>query len=180
MPTNKKGFTLIELLVVIAIIGILAGVVLVSLPGARNSAKDARIISDMEQLRNVAELIFIEKGNYLGLCYYTYSSNCADRFANHSDPDRWCSRSLEVFNLKKDICAQWGIKINEGETCSNCDHNFFFCDTGDPRAGSFTYCIQSKLHSKTNNKEDWLCIDSNGFSGKGKCEIGDYDYCSPF
>ena len=62
---NKKGFTLIELLVVIAIIGILSGTVIVSMSGAQDSAKDARIQSGMSQLRSVAEIFALNNsGNY--------------------------------------------------------------------------------------------------------------------
>jgi len=63
---NKKqgGFTLIELLVVIAIIGILASIVLVSLGGARDRAKDARITADLNQIRTIGEMIFSSDGNY--------------------------------------------------------------------------------------------------------------------
>ena len=56
MKTNNKGFTLIELLVVIAIIGILSGLIVVSMSGAQGAAKDARIKSELDQIRSVAAI----------------------------------------------------------------------------------------------------------------------------
>ncbi|MDO8655196.1 MAG: type II secretion system protein [bacterium] len=62
---RNRGFTLIELLVVIAIIGILAGIVLVSLGGARSSARDARRLSDMRAIGTAMELFYNDSTAYL-------------------------------------------------------------------------------------------------------------------
>ena len=52
----KKGFTLVELLVVIAIIGILSSVVITSLNSARIRARDAKRVSDINQIRLSLEM----------------------------------------------------------------------------------------------------------------------------
>jgi prepilin-type N-terminal cleavage/methylation domain-containing protein len=61
---NKKGFTLIELLVVIAIIGMLAGIVLVSMGTARSRARDARRQADFRQFISAQEMYMGDHETY--------------------------------------------------------------------------------------------------------------------
>lgn len=61
---KSKGFTLIELLVVIAIIGILSTVAMVSLTSAKRRARDARRVSDIQQMRNALLIYSNERATY--------------------------------------------------------------------------------------------------------------------
>lgn len=94
MQTNKKGFTLIELLVVIAIIGILSGLIVVSMSGAQNAARDARIKASLDQLRATAEIYKLNNSTY-GV--YAGVSTCNDEagfIVAGSDGERLCDDIL--------------------------------------------------------------------------------------
>jgi prepilin-type N-terminal cleavage/methylation domain-containing protein len=60
----RKGFTLIELLVVIAIIGLLSTLAVVALNSARAKARDAKRISDVNQIRTALELYLNDQQAY--------------------------------------------------------------------------------------------------------------------
>jgi type II secretion system protein G len=47
---NKLGFTLVELLVVIAIIGLLSGMVVISIKSVKSKARDSQRVSDMNTI----------------------------------------------------------------------------------------------------------------------------------
>ena len=63
---NRKGFTLIELLVVISIIGVLSTIAMTSLNAARAKARDARRLSNVEQIRLALEMYKSDHGIYPG------------------------------------------------------------------------------------------------------------------
>lgn len=64
LKSYKNGFTLIELLVVISIIGTLSTVALTSLNGARAKARDAKRLSDVEQIVIALDMYYSDHGNY--------------------------------------------------------------------------------------------------------------------
>jgi len=149
---KSKGFTLIELLVVIAIIGLLAGIVLVSLGGARDKAKDARIAADLGQIKTLAELVYSDAnlGSYVALC----------------DPVGPPINSLDENN------TNYGTQLGLLETDIN-DQN----GTTNPIplcfADAAEYCV-----SALNASDEQLCVSSSGQTGNDVCSAPG-DTCDP-
>lgn len=61
---QQSGFTLLELLVVIAIIGLLAGIIAISIQNARERARDAKRSGDVRQLITALEQYYVQNGTY--------------------------------------------------------------------------------------------------------------------
>jgi len=50
LPASRQGFTLVELLVVIAVIGLLSGMVVISITQAKAKSRDARRVADINTI----------------------------------------------------------------------------------------------------------------------------------
>lgn len=152
MTINKKGFTLIELLVVIAIIGILSGLIIVSMSGANNSAKDARIKTAMDQLRPTAQLYYNANSTFGTTTTGGTACDIASTFlAAGSEGDKLC----DDIQLAANGSGALAVNIVSG--------------------ASGTWCVQKAL----NVSGSW-CVDSSGYAGatagcsdEGTCATGD-------
>lgn len=135
---KQKGFTLIELLVVIAIIGLLAGIVLVSLSGARNQARDSRIIAALTQVRTVAELISTNNsGSYEPA---TAAGNLCGSDATLNQANS--PYGSDMTTIASDIQTQNGTAV---ATC-NADANDYCAYATLATSGRY-YCIDSTLRA---------------------------------
>ncbi len=61
---KQKGFTLIELLVVVAIIGLLTSIISFALNTSRAKARDARRLSDMQQVKSGLDIYYSNGTGY--------------------------------------------------------------------------------------------------------------------
>ncbi len=110
MQKNQKGFTLIEMLVVIAVIGILSAVVLTSLGPSRQKAKDSRIISAMNQLRAIAEVLY--DGDYDA---FNESNSEVSNLKDEIEKDGGTSFDIELDSSTDSQKYAILVKLNRGK-----------------------------------------------------------------
>lgn len=108
---KNRGFTLIELLVVITIIGILATLSAVFLKDVPKKARDARRLSDFNEIRNALELYYTDNNNYPP---GGYLSGAYDSTSNGD----WS-------NTLKNALANYMEKIPTNPTRDNTDTYFY-------------------------------------------------------
>ncbi len=168
---KRQGFTLIEIMVVIAVIAILAGIVLVAFGPARKQAKDSRIESDMNQLQNFAENLYLEEGNY-----------------DNVDP----VLSPEIAALESDIIAQQGsspgLIIEKPSSPPPADQYCVYASLNsfnncvDPGPASEFFCVDSwGTAKKVGTPPDvhcfpnFLCVAYFDFNGDGAITIDEIE-----
>jgi prepilin-type N-terminal cleavage/methylation domain-containing protein len=153
---KNNGFTLIELLVVIAIIGILAGMVLVSMNGSRPKARDARRLSDLRQVPTAEESVIND-----GYVYFTAATSIG------TIPDIINSNAhvylSSIFDPINDASHKYVWVGNAGT--GNCN---------GVSEGQY-YCALAKLElpgSCTGNDNHYYVVNEKG--AKEICDANDY------
>ena len=123
--TRNKGFTLLELLLVVAIIGILVGIILVSLGGTRAKARDGKGETEVKQIMAAFELIYTKEGQYPNLPDGIENIPDDDnRLAPYLDPVPYTSGNVNYrwYNGgdNQKFCVLFGYEAQEGFfTCSH-------------------------------------------------------------
>lgn len=148
MESRTKAFTLIELLVVIAIIGILAGVVLVSLNSARVKARDARRMSDAKAIQTAMAMYFADNGDYPG---------AAPTGETAPEPDY---RSLELY--ESSFVPQYMSALPVDPRYGRGANGYKF------RGGSTSYILSLVMEGPNARCRTGVFADSTVFFGSGE------------
>ncbi len=89
--TNKNGFTILELLISIAIIAILTSIILVTISGIKERGRDARRLSDVNEIQKALNLYF-SSHNIFPVFPDEVSINGEDAFSELLKNEKFMSR----------------------------------------------------------------------------------------
>ncbi len=127
----QSGFTLIELLVVIAIIGVLSSAVLASLNSAREKARDARRLTDLDTFVKAIRMYKVDNDVYPG-----EKNNRGVQIS----PD--CSSDLKDDLINGEYLPQVPSDPSENANCTDLrDDSLFFYGWDAAHCCEGAYCI---------------------------------------
>ena len=156
----NSGFTLIELLVVIAIISLLSSIIFASVKNARTKAIDARIKSDMLQMRNQAETFAILHGSYYGSKSTGWGNDdiaqCTTD-ASDTPPGIGTGGTLLDPLINESIAKFENAIFNDSQFIGA----RIFCGVGDSSHDSWAFA--APINNPPAGYNGW-CVDSNGAS----------------
>ncbi|MFA6476551.1 MAG: type II secretion system protein [Candidatus Paceibacterota bacterium] len=151
---RKRGFTLIELLVVIAIIGLLSGIVLTFINSARLSAKDARIKTNVKNIKTQLEIGF-NGSHYMDLRATTATSPGYNQPAHLFGDDFGC---IGKFGSSFEVCK--AILTLEVDSSNQGGKIFYYINSSLGSAvRAHSFAIYGKLLSDSGY---YFCADSAG------------------
>ena len=163
MVKREEGFTLIELLVVVAIIGILSGIAFVSISGARESAYDTQIKSELGQIRSNAEMWYYDNGG----SYNDYETS--DGWSDMADALPPCSAAIHS-DLEYNPVGEYQIDIETGDYAQSYLAWAALCAESTEGTQVF-YCIDSDGNAleteqdpneNANRRDDYACPEAGG------------------
>jgi prepilin-type N-terminal cleavage/methylation domain-containing protein len=143
---RSRGFTLIELLVVIAIIGLLASIILASLNTAQQKGRDARRVSDLQEIaQQIAVLNTGGAATALAGCTGADAkiTTCTDTtLLQYQDPSinsssAACSHTNTAVGCEYSI-GQYSATAGSGQAAGATTQNWEVCAVLETGSGSLT------------------------------------------
>ncbi|OGC84960.1 hypothetical protein A3F55_03015 [Candidatus Adlerbacteria bacterium RIFCSPHIGHO2_12_FULL_53_18] len=151
----KKGFTLVELLVVISIIGILSGIVIVGLDNAREAARDAKRVADIQNIQVALTLYYADNNRYPTNIYSTSPVGLAPTYMSTVPKDSGAEYKYTAIHSPNSAPPS---------TSTNCSLNtpVFY------HLGAILETTNPSLMEQENN---WIDFDGDGSAlNYGQCE----------
>jgi prepilin-type N-terminal cleavage/methylation domain-containing protein len=131
---HYPGFTLIELLVVIAIIGLLSTLSVLALNAARARSRDAKRISDVQQLQTALEMYYNDINDY--------------PLAASMSPGMSIAANGTIY-LKKIPTPP--TPVDGCTSMTQTSYAYSYLSTGNIDSYSITYCLGATVNGVTGN-----------------------------